>query len=721
MEKCIFIGYPQGYKGWKFYNPQNKQVVISERADFDERFFLLQKHSVPQLPPPRLSSLLESPCPPHTSLPQTLDNDLDDLDTTDSSQMSAYGGDGSNISDQTSVRSETPPSTYLSLPPQLSSSSTHEPSPPTSPTAPAAPARSLRPQRAKRPRSEWLPEQWAVPQRYKQIREPTPAIPSSDEEDSDSDDPIDLINANSAHTVEPASYQQSQKRPDADLWHTACEEEMEAHKLNGTWEVVKLPPGKRAIGSRWFMKVKHNADGSLDRYKARVVAKGYSQRPGFDFKETFAPTVRYSTIRTILAIAALEDLELRSVDISHAYLNGTLEEEIYMQQPEGFEVGGPEYVCRLWKSLYGLKQAGRVWNKTLHSALTSMGFTRVQSDHGLYTMLGDSGRIFMTVFVDDIMLAGSDSASLDSIVSKLSQHFKLRDLGPTTQLLGLEIHRDRPNRCLHIFQRQYIANLLEEHGMQDCKPVSTPLDPGSRLSTSMSPQNAAEASEMHTIPYISVVGSLMYLAITTRPDIAYAAGVLARFNSNPGPSHWQAAKHVLRYLKGTMGYKITYQPSDSPEPFITYSDADHGGNPDNGKSTGGYVVKIGSGAVSWSSKLQGLVALSTTEAEHIAAVEAGKEILWMRQFMGELGYEISGPSLLRMDNQSAISVNKNPEHHGRMKHLSLRLFWIRDAVQEGLISPTFVPTQNMAADIFTKALDRCKLQKCVDMLGLTSD
>jgi hypothetical protein len=210
----------------------------------------------------------------------------------------------------------------------------------------------------------------------------------------------------------------------------------------------------------------------------------------------------------------------------------------------------------------------------------------------------------------------------------------------------------------------------------------------------------------------------MYLAVTTRPDIAYSAGVLARFNSNPGFSHWQAAKHLLRYLKGTAHYRIVYQPSLHPEPFITYSDADHGGNPDNGKSTGGYVVKIGTGAVSWSSKLQSLVALSTTEAEHMSAVEAGKEILWMRQFMGELGYQISGPSLLRMDNQSAIAVSKNPEHHGKMKHLSLRLFWLRDAVQDGLIAPTFVRTEDMAADIFTKALDRVKLLRCAEMLGL---
>jgi hypothetical protein len=234
------------------------------------------------------------------------------------------------------------------------------------------------------------------------------------------------------------------------LWHKACEEEMEAHRLNGTWEITKLPHGKRAIGSRWFMKVKHNADGSLDRYKARLVAKGYSQRPGFDFKETFAPTVRYSTIRIILAIAALEDLELRSVDISHAYLNGELEEEIYMQQPEGFEVGGPQYVCKLNKSLYGLKQAGRVWNRKLHSVLLSLGFERVQSDHGLYIFSKDGIRIFMPVFVDDITLAGKKGAKFDSLIQELSSHFKLRDLGPTTQLLGMEIHRNRPNRTLSL-------------------------------------------------------------------------------------------------------------------------------------------------------------------------------------------------------------------------------------------------------------------------------
>jgi hypothetical protein len=719
MEKCVFIGYPQGYKGWKFYNPVTKKVVISERADFDERYFMLRTHSTPHLPPPRPDTLLETPLAPCT-LPDIYD---DVLDTPSVPQKPVHGGDGSTASalppvppivpilppPSPPVRSQTPPSTYHSLPPVPSPSPAPAPPHPAPAPPPAAPPR---PQCLRCPRDQWMPEQWAVPDRYKQPREPTPVLESSDDDSSDSDDPLDLIQAGAASTPEPTSFRQSQQRSDADLWQKACQEEMEAHRLNGTWEIVQLPPGKRAIGSRWFMKVKHNADGSLDRYKARLVAKGYSQRPGFDFKETFAPNVRYSTIRIVLALTALEDLEHRSVDISHAYLNGTLEEEIYMKQPEGFEVGGPDHVCKLVKSLYGLKQAGRVWNKTLHSALSPMGFNRVQSDHGLYIYFRDDVRLLMPVFVDDITLACKDGAKIDSVVQELSQHFKLRDLGPTTQLLGIEIHRDRPNRRLSISQSQFISNLIQEHGLSDSKSTSTPLNPGTRLSTSMCPQNDSEAQEMQQHPYISVVGSLMYLAVTTRPDIAYAAGVLARFNSNPGPAHWQAAKHVLRYLKGTMHHKLVYQPSTSPEPFITYSDADHGGNPDNGKSTGGYVVKIGSGAVSWSSKLQPLVALSTTEAEHISAVEAGKEILWMCQFMGgELGYDVSCPSLLRMDNQSAIAVSKNPEHHSKMKHLSLRLFWLRDAVQDGLIASTFVTSQEMAADIFTRALDWFKVQK----------
>ena len=224
---------------------------------------------------------------------------------------------------------------------------------------------------------------------------------------------------------------------------------------------------------------------------------------------------------------------------------------------------------------------------------------------------------------------------------------------------------------------------------------------------------------MRSIPYLAAVGALMYLATTTRPDIAYSVGVLARFNSNPGWVHWLAVKHLMGYIRGTLDHSLTYSPDPScSEPFLTYSDADHGGCKDSGRSTGGYVVKIGSGAVSWCSKLQTVVALSTTEAEYIAAVQAGKEIKWMRNLMLEIGLPCSIPSTLLIDNQSAISVAKNPEHHGRMKHLDLSFYWLRDAVHSGLITPRFVPTSDQAADLLTKALSRAKVEDFCKILGL---
>jgi hypothetical protein len=215
------------------------------------------------------------------------------------------------------------------------------------------------------------------------------------------------------------------------------------------------------------------------------------------------------------------------------------------------------------------------------------------------------------------------------------------------------------------------------------------------------------------------IGSLQYLSCTTRPDIAYTVGQLASFTSDPGVAHWHAIKHLLRYIKGTMDYAITYAPDPSmSQLFTTYSDANHGGCKDTGRSTGAYIVKIGSGVVSWQSKRQSIVALSTTEAEYMAACEAGKEIVWMRKMLQELGFPMPTSSVLYMDNQSAIQVAKHPEHHGRMKQLDLSWFWLRDVVDQGTISPTYVPTGDMTADLLTKALPRLKVEYFCQQMGL---
>jgi hypothetical protein len=234
----------------------------------------------------------------------------------------------------------------------------------------------------------------------------------------------------------------------------------------------------------------------------------------------------------------------------------------------------------------------------------------------------------------------------------------------------------------------------------------------------MSPQTVEEADEMRSKPYLQAVGALMYLAVATRPDIAHSVGVLARFSKNPGLQHWKAVKHLFRYLKNTLDYKLTYSPHSSSELFTTYTDADHAGNPDNGCSTSGYIVKMGTGAISWSSRLQGVVALSTTEAEFVAATSAGQEILWLRNLFAEFGYKITSASTLYIDNQSALSVAKNPEHHGRMKHLDLRFYWLRNEVEKGSIKMVHLRTDEMPADIMTKSLGRVKVGEMVRMIGL---
>jgi hypothetical protein len=237
----------------------------------------------------------------------------------------------------------------------------------------------------------------------------------------------------------------------------------------------------------------------------------------------------------------------------------------------------------------------------------------------------------------------------------------------------------------------------------------------------MSPQTSEDVEYMRSVPYLQAVGALMYLAIATRPDISYSVGVLARFSKNPGPQHWKAVKHLFRYLKGTVDYKLTYSPSPSTSALFTaYTDADHAGNPDNGRSTSGYIVKMGSGAISWSSRLQGIVALSTTEAEFVAATSAGQEILWLRNLFSELGYKLDTPTTLHIDNRSALCVAKNPEHHGRMKHLDLRYYWLRDEVEKREIELEHLGTDQMPADIMTKALGRIKVGEMVRLIGLQS-
>lgn len=351
--------------------------------------------------------------------------------------------------------------------------------------------------------------------------------------------------------------------------------------------------------------------------------------------------------------------------------------------------------------------------------LLKIGFKRISSDAGVYVYERDDIRIILPIYVNDITAVSFSQSALDNFVKELASHFKLRDLGPILYLLGIEITRDRPNRTLALSQCQYILDILEHFNHSECSTVSTPMSPGLILSTSMCPKTPQDIASMRNIPYQQAVGALQYLASTTHPDIAYTVSSLTHFNSNPGEQHWKAVKHLFHYLQGTKDLKLTYHPDAlTPEPFMTFMDASHGDNPDTGRSTGGYLVCMGTGAVNWSSKLQSIVTLSTTEAEYITAVEAGEDIIWMCNLLSEIGYGYDPPSSLCIDNQSALTVAKNPEHHGRLKHLDLRFYWLRNIIKTGVITPIYVSTHEMFADLLTKALAKPQIKYLQHMMGL---
>lgn len=512
---------------------------------------------------------------------------------------------------------------------------------------------------------------------------------------------------------DPSTVEEAMQSDQWPQWQQAMQCEYDALVSNGTWELVKTPPGVRPLPAKWVFKTKTRADGSIERFKGRLVVGGHRQQKGVDYNEVYSPVGMYETFRVLMAKVAMEDLELHSVDISNAFLNGVLKEEVYMQQPKLFTNGRSDYCCRLRKTLYGLHQAPAEWYRAFTQCLVELGFTAATSDEGLWILHGNSStpEVLLFLWVDDLLLISSSKPRLEKVKGWILSKFKGRDLGPADRFLGISIDRDRGNRMLKLSQPTHIRELLERFNMQDCNGRRLPMDPGAIL----------EGYSDGDIPmeepgrYLECVGALLYLANTTRPDLSLAVGVLSRHSKQPAARHWEQVKGVLKYLAQTRTLGIVYGSSKA---MHAYTDSDYAACKDTRKSRGGLVFTLGGGAVVWQSKLQGVVALSTAEAEYVASCAAVRKAVWLRRLYRELSLQLIGPMDINLDNQAANYIANNEGNSRRTKHIDVPYHYVRQMVAEKVVKMVHVGSADNVADVFTKPLPLVSFIKFRDAMGM---
>jgi hypothetical protein len=537
-------------------------------------------------------------------------------------------------------------------------------------------------------------------------------------EELEPDEPHDddgMLFAMAAEIGDSPTYKESLYGPEAQRWKEARDDEVKSLESKGVFERIERPRGVNVVGSKWVMLRKRNADGEISRYKARGVAQGFSQVEGVDYNETFAPVARLPSIRAILAYAAQNEWLVHHMDIKTAYLNAPLDKEIYMRPLPGCKSGGfLDEVWRLLRAIYGLKQSGRQWYMFLAAALIALGFVRSCYDRCVFFLRDEADKVIMAISTDDLTLAANRAEAMLKAKRLIASRFEVTDLGAITWLLGIDVRRESAP-TISLGQTAYFDTILNRFGLQDAIPVSTPMRGDARLTLGNGPRTPEEKEEMAAVPYRQAIGALMYASVATRPDIAYAVAFLAQFVQNPGRAHWNAVKHVFRYLKGTRAMRLVL--GGGAPTLVGYSDADWAQNYDR-HSFSAYVFFFAGGAISWSSRKQRVVALSSTEAELIAVTEASKEGLWSRRFIAEIADTTLPPTVLYCDNQSALALCEDTGFHTRTKHIDVRYYFIRETIEHGLFSVVHCPTGEMIADIGTKSLTRTPFEHLRSLVGL---
>jgi hypothetical protein len=493
-----------------------------------------------------------------------------------------------------------------------------------------------------------------------------------------------------------------------EFWIEAMQEELNQFKRNEVWDLVPRPEGVNIIGTKWVYRNKSDESGVVTRNKARLVAQGYSQIEGVDFDETFAPVARLESIRLLLGVACILKFKLFQMDVKSAFLNGYLNEEVYVEQPKGFvDPNYPDHVYRLKKALYGLKQAPRAWYERLTKFLVQQGYRKGETDKTLFVREEKGKFMIAQIYVDDIVFGGMSDPMVKMFVNQMQSEFEMSLVGELTYFLGLQVKQMEDT--IFISQSKYAKNIVNKFGMENANHKRTPA--ATHLKLSKDEHGVSVDQSL----YRSMIGSLLYLT-ASRPDISFAVGVCARYQAEPKMSHLNQVKRILKYVSGTSDYGILYSHGEDTR-LLGYCDADWAGSADDRKSTSGGCFFLGNNLISWFSKKQNCVSLSTAEAEYIAAGSSCSQLLWMKQMLGE--YNVQQDVLtLYCDNLSAINISKNPIQHSRTKHIDIRHHFIRDLVEDNIVTLEHVATENQLADIFTKALDANRFEALRGKLGI---
>ena len=692
---CVFIGYSQTQSAYLCLQQNTGRIYVSRHVRFDEHVFPFKKTTPsPQStqPPPTSSSyptplITTIPFTPHPpNPPQTTPQPslMEQTGTSSSDSHSTEQVNSSNslpsITNSDSVSADLIPGATSDA--STTSSSQPPPAPAAAPPAPAA---------APQPENNHP----MVTRRKNQITRPNPRYNYS-------------AALSSSAPAEPRTVAQALKDKQ---WRGSMSTEIDAFTRNGTFELVPRQPHQNVVGCRWLYTNKYHANGTHRCCKSRLVAKGYNQQFGRDYVQTFSPVIKATTLRLVLDIAVSNSWPIKQLDVNNAFLQGTLTDEVYMDQPPGYvDVDKPDHVWRLHKAVYGLKQAPRAWYVELRTFLLSLGFRNSLADTSLFILCSGNQSLYVLIYVDDILVTGNSTEGIKRFLGLIAERFSIKDPEDLNYFLGIEAHRSSSG--LHLNQRKYILDLLQRYDMMNAKPVTSPMASSPKLHL-RSGTTLSDATK-----YRRLIGSLQYLQFT-RLDIAFAVNKLSQFMHMPTEDHWQAAKRILRYLAGTPTHGIFFSAHNNMV-LRAYSDSDWAGDSDDYVSTNSYIIYLGKHPVSWSSRKQNGVARSSTEAEYRAVANATSEINWICSVLSELGISLPSAPVIFCDNVGATFLCANPVFHSRMKHIALDYHFVRNQVQHGVLSVAHIHTRDQLADALTKPLPRSRFVELRDKIGVVS-